>query len=591
MERKRNSLGWAALGLLCLCFTMAATAQQVTATLSGLITDPAGRAVPNAHVVATNEATGVSLTAESNAQGEYRINLLPVGSYTVTVSAPGFQSFARNGVVLGLGESVTANAQLAVGSSNQTVTVNAGVPLVNTTTSEVSTSVQNTEIENLPIVGRNVYDLLVLVPGVQTNTNGFTLGYPQQQVLINGGTQHGNAGSASYYLDGGTNMTGLRNTGNTQPNPDAVDQFQVQTNNYSAEYGRFPNGVINVITKSGTNALHGSLFEFWRETALNANAYNSTAPSPLHRNQFGGTLGGPVKKDKTFFFFSYGGLRQITTTFLNSAVVPTTAQRGGDFSANLPTTSGAIKSCTQSLSAADKAAGDFIVCNPVTRKPFAGNVISKSMLDPTVQNLVNVGGKLPAIPLPNAPGNFFQGYVTSPYNTNEFLLKVDHNFSQRNRFTGEVFETSGINAVNSGGNLTWSKQNYIWRQWNANLSDTFTFNPNWVNQGWISYTRNIGGRINTPANSIGEYGSAFQVQGTPSLPSIGVTGYFSAGQGISGPRAGSNYYEMRDTVLWTRGPHSIRFGGDLALDKDVQESLLDNFGVFSFRLFQLGTQR
>jgi hypothetical protein len=238
------------------------------------------------------------------------------------------------------------------------------VPLLNTSTSEVGTTVQNRDIENLPLVNRNVYDLLNLVPGVQTNTNGFTLGYPQQQVLINGGVQYSNAGSTSYYLDGGTNMTGLRNTGNIQPNPDAVDQFRVETNNYSAEYGHFPNGVISVITKSGSNQWHGSVFEFWRETALNANDYNSPQPTPLHRHQFGGTFGGPIVKNKTFFLFSYGGQRQITATFLNSGVVPTIKQRAGNFAANLPTSSGAITSCTQTLSAADKAAGNFIVCNP-----------------------------------------------------------------------------------------------------------------------------------------------------------------------------------------------------------------------------------
>jgi hypothetical protein len=557
-------------------------AQQITATISGIVTDTSGSVVSNAHVVATNTGTNAALAADSNAAGEYRINLLPVGTYRLKISAPGFKTYEQDGIVLDLGQSSSINAQLNIGATNETVTISTSVPLINTSTSEVGTTVQNRDIENLPLVNRNVYDLLNLVPGVQTNTNGFTLGYPQQQVLINGGVQYSNAGSTSYYLDGGTNMTGLRNTGNVQPNPDAVDQFRVETNNYSAEYGRFPNGVISVITKSGSNQWHGSLFEFWRETALNAKDYNSPQPTPLHRHQFGGTVGGPIVKDKTFFFFSYGGQRQITTTFLNSGVVPTSDQRAGNFSANLPTSSGAITSCTQTLSATDKSAGNFIVCNPTTRKPFSGNVIPGSMLDKTVQSLVNPNGGLPFIPLPNAAGNFAQGYVTSPYNTNEFLLKIDQNFSQKHRFTGEVFETSGVNAVNSGGNVVWSKQNYIWRQWNANLSDVYTFSPNWVNEGWISYARNLGGRVNTPAHAIGEYGSAFQVQGTPSLPSLGVTGYFTAGQGISGPRAGSNFYEVRDTVLWTHGPHSVRFGGNIALDKDVQESLLDNFGVFSF---------
>lgn len=557
-------------------------AQQITATLSGTVTDSTGGVVPGAHVVATNTGTNAAFPADTNASGEFRINLLPVGNYTVKITAGGFKSFQQTGVVLDLGQSANLNAQLSIGGANETVDVSTSVPLVNTTSSEVGATVQNLEIENLPIVNRNVYDLLSLVPGVQTNDQSFTLGYPQQQVLINGGVQIANSGSTSYYLDGGTNMTGLRNTGNVQPNPDAVDQFRVETNNYSAEYGRFPNGVINVITKSGSNKWHGSAFEFWRETALNAKSYNSPEASPLHRHQFGGTIGGPILKDKTFFFFSYGGLRQITTSFLNSGVVPTGAQRGGDFSANLPTQSGAITSCTQKLNAADTQAGNFIVCNPVTRKPLAGNIIPKGMLDPTVQNLVNTNGTLPSIPLPNAADNYFQGYVTLPYNTDEYLLKVDHNFSPNHRFSGEVFENGGVNTANAGGNLTWSKQNYVFRQWNAVLSDTYTFNPNWVNEAWLSYARNLGGRVNAPAVPIGDYGSAFRVQGTPSLPQIGVSGYFTAGEAISGPRAGSNYYEVRDTVLWTQGRHSIRFGGNAALDKDIQESLLNNYGVFSF---------
>jgi hypothetical protein len=559
-----------------------ALAQQITATLSGTVTDSTGGVVPGAHVLATNTGTNVPFAIDTNASGEYRINLLPVGTYTVKITASGFKTFQQTGVVLDLGQSATLNAELSIGGAEETIDVTTAVPLVNTTSSEVGATVQNVEIENLPIVNRNVYDLLSLVPGVQTNTQNFTLGYPQQVVLINGGVQIANSGSTSYYLDGGTNMTGLRNTGNVQPNPDAVDQFRVETNNYSAEYGRFPNGVINVITKSGTNAWHGSAFEFWRENGLNAKDYNSTASTPLHRHQFGGTIGGPIIKDRTFFFFSYGGLRQITTSFLNSAIVPTAAQRSGDFSANLPTQSGAITSCSQKLNAADTAAGNFIVCNPVTRKPFGNNIISKTMLDPTVQNLLNTNGSLPYIPLPNAPGNYFQGYLGLQYNTDEYLLKIDHNFSPNHRLTGEVFENGGINANNAGGNLVWSKQNYVFRQWNAVLSDTYTFNPNWVNEGWISYARNLGGRVNTPAVAIGQYGSAFQVQGTPSLPQIAVSGYFTAGEAISGPRAGSNYYELRDTVLWTRGRHSVRFGGNFSLDKDVQESLLNNYGIFSF---------
>jgi hypothetical protein len=221
------------IGLVLFCLTFSffciptALAQQITATISGVVTDTSGGLVSNAHIVATNNGTNISLSTDSNASGEYRINLVPVGTYTLKITALGFKAFVQDGVVLDLGQSANMNAALTVGGANETVTISSGVPLVNTTSSEVGTTVQNRDIENLPLVNRNVYDLLNLVPGVQTNTNGFTLGYPQQQVLINGGVQYANAGSTSYYLDGGTNMTGLRNTGNVQPNPDAIDQFRV----------------------------------------------------------------------------------------------------------------------------------------------------------------------------------------------------------------------------------------------------------------------------------------------------------------------------------------------------------------------------
>ena len=149
--------------------------------------------------------------------------------------------------------------------------------------------------------------------------------------MINGGVD-GGAGSVNYFLDGGSNMTGLRNTGNIVPNPDAVEEFRVVTNSYSAEYGRFASGVVNIITKSGGNAFHGSLFEFFRNTDLNAYTWLSPTASPLHRNQFGGSVGGPIRKNKTFFFGTYSGLRQITSSFLNTAVVPTALERAGNFS-------------------------------------------------------------------------------------------------------------------------------------------------------------------------------------------------------------------------------------------------------------------
>src|SRR5207253_7925081 len=207
---------------------------------------------------------------------------------------------------------------------------------------------------------RNVYTLLTLTPGVESSANSIVLGYPEQRTMINGGVD-GGAGSVNYYLDGGNNMTGLRNTGNIAPNPDSVQEFRVITNSYSAEYGRFASRVINIITKSGTNQLHGSLFEFLRNNDLNANTWGSLlGRPPLHRNQFGGSIGGPIRKDKTFFFGTYSGLRQITNQFYNSSVVPTALERAGNFSQSKP-----------------------LPTDPLTKQAFPGGIIPIGRFDPT----------------------------------------------------------------------------------------------------------------------------------------------------------------------------------------------------------------
>ena len=232
------------------------------------------------------------------------------------------------------------------------------------------------------------------VATASTGTSTFILGYPEQRTLINGGTD-GGTGSVNYYLDGGINMTNLRNTGNILPNPDAIQEFRVQTNSYNAEYGRYASGVINVITKSGTNQFHGSAFEFLRNTVFNANDWGSTlARAPFHRNQFGGTIGGPIKQDKAFFFFSYSGLRQATSTFLSGARVPTALERIGNFtaSATKPT---------------DPATNAPFVCNGVT------NVICPNRLDPVAMKIIN-----DYIPLSNvtlSTGNAgWQGNIPTP---------------------------------------------------------------------------------------------------------------------------------------------------------------------------------
>ncbi|MBS1789475.1 MAG: TonB-dependent receptor [Acidobacteria bacterium] len=554
---------------LLLAIPLAVFAQVTTATIVGTISDPSGATLPGAQVTARNVDTGLTRTVVSGEEGTYRLEFLPVGNYVLEVTANGLKKFSRSGIVLQVNDTARVDVTLTVGQVSETVTITEAPPAVNTSTPEIGRTIQSAEIASLPLVDRNVYTLLDLTPGVQSNNNGVAaastgtssliLGFPEQRTLINGGTD-GGTGSVNYYLDGGTNMTNLRNTGNILPNPDAIQEFRVQTNSYNAEYGRFASGVINVLTKSGTNKLHGSLFEFLRNDVFNANDWGSQlAKAPLRRNQFGGTLGGPIKRDKTFFFFSYSGLRQTTSSFLSGAVVPTALERTGNFSAS-------------GTKPTDPATGQTFVCNGVT------GVICANRLDPVALKIINN-----YIPLSNVAGNKWQGNVPSPFDSDEYLGKVDHQLNAAHRLTFNYFTTAGTNTVKAGGgNLPWASQQFNWRQHNLNLSDVWVIGPTKINQAWITYTRNFGGRLNLPQTSLGDLGSAFTIQGTPSLPQITVSGFFTLTNAIGGPTAGTNFYSIRDVFSWTKGAHAFRFGGELSLNKDIQQTLLNNYGVFTF---------
>ncbi len=249
--------------------TTNALAQLSTATLFGNITDSTGAVVPNATITLTQTDTNFVRVAKIKDDGSYREEFLPVGPYKISVSAPGFKSLVRSGVVLAVMQNAELSLSLDIGTATETVNVTADVPLVNTGNSTLGQTVSNVEIENLPLVNRNVDRLLQLVPGVQNVQTINNLGYQEIKVLANGSTD-GFVGQVSYYLDGGLNMTGLRNSGNQIPNPDAVSQFNVVTNNYSAQLGRYSAAVVSVITKGGTNNFHGSAFEFYRDRNFNA---------------------------------------------------------------------------------------------------------------------------------------------------------------------------------------------------------------------------------------------------------------------------------------------------------------------------------
>jgi hypothetical protein len=564
-------------------------AQLNTATIFGNVTDSTGAAVPNATLTLTQTQTNFTREAKSNGQGEFRAEFLPVGPYSIKIVAAGFKETIQNGVVLTATQEAALTFALEVGGENTVVQVTSEVPLVNLGNSVLGRTVDNREVDNLPLVGRNVYQLLSLTPGIQSNTSENTVGFPAQHVIINGSSDN-MVGQVTYYLDGGLNMTGLRNTGNVLPNPDAIDQFAVQTNNFSAQYGRTGAGVVTVLTKSGTNQVHGSIFEFHQETNFNSDSWLQTTRTPLHINRFGATVGGPIWRNKTFFFGSYAGLRQISPVNFNT-VVPDALQRKGNFSENLPTSTTigtGLGACATSLSAADKAVTDyggrFTVCDPVTHKPVPGNRLD---LDPNyIPDPVAAAVLAKNVPLPT-PGRVDNRYIGNeglPNQSDEFLIKGDHQLAGAHRLTLDYFQSNGKQAnLPSGSNLPgWAVNNYVYRQQTANVSEVWTVSPRSTNQAWLSFTRMLAGRVSNPGTSLAAYGSDLNVQGTPSLPDISVANFFHLANAISGPVAGDNVYGLRDVFNTTRGKHSIFIGGELYLEKDRLETLLNNYGTFAF---------
>ena len=587
--------------VLVLSFSSLLQAQQTTGSIVGTVKDESGAVVPAATVKATNVETGFSRSAPTNGYGEYRIDYLPVGGYTVALEAAGFRRFVQTNIALNVDQTQTVDITLSVGASTETVTVTTAPPLVNTSDAVLGRTVEGSEILGLPLVNRNAYSEISLTPGVMANNNSptsnptgspnFTVGLPSADVQINGSIDGGNP-EVAFYLDGGNNITGMRNYGNPAPNPDALEEFRVETSAFGAQYGQFSAAVITVITKSGTNKFHGSLFEFNRNTDFNAYPWTAGqgAPAvklPYHRNQFGGTVGGPIKHDKAFFFFSYGGLRQVAGQQLNGAIVPTAAERLGDFTAdtfkvNTPGTKTQVNGTNSSPN-----------CHVATP-----NCVPQALLDTTIANFDNVSNTFgTSVPLPNGAlkpatgGGAYTGTYTTPITANEYLGKYDQVLGDKDHATVTFFFVRNVQGAfgggTSGSQVPWTINQSAADQYNVNLSDVHTFSPTTANQFWFTFTRAAGGRVNLPVTgpatqTLATYGSNFLIQGPNALPNFSPSGAFNATTTNAGPFTGSNNYEIRDMVSLVKGKHTLSVGGEFALDKTMFWADLLNFGTISF---------
>ncbi len=621
-----------AISGLLLGFALAAAGQQITGSIVGTVKDQQGAVVNTATIRATNIDTGYSRSAPSNGYGEFRVDYLPVGTYTVQVDASGFKRFVQQNMVVTVDQTQTLEVVLDVGAQTQTVTVSTAPPLVNTSNAELGTTIEQSEVIGLPLVNRNAYSELSLTPGVMNNsasqqsnpsgTPNFTIGLPSADVQINGSIDGGNP-EVSFYLDGGSNTTGIRNYGNQLPNPDALEEFRVETSDFSAQYGHMSAAVVTAVTKSGTNQFHGSLFEFNRNTDFNAYPWNAPKNvagqfinAPYHRNQYGGVVGGPIKRDKAFFFFSYGALKQVVGQYVSGARVPTAAERLGDFTQDLPNPATATSSAPAGKFSY-YGSTPFTINNPITKTAMTGQTnsgpgcvsVGVSASNPTNLNCVattstaSMVGADPVavtiltgknasaqIPLPNVTPSGatvpldWSGYFTGPTDEDEYLGKYDENLSDKDHVAVTYFFVHTTqNAFGGPGNIApWTINQSYTDQDNANVSDVHTFSATTANQAWLTFTRAAGGRVNLPTPNAGTLGSNYTIQGPSTLPDLNISGYFHAENSLAGPVTTSDFYSLRDMVTMTKGKHTLIYGGELALDKGMFSGNLYNYGNFSY---------
>ncbi|HEV2274281.1 MAG TPA: carboxypeptidase-like regulatory domain-containing protein, partial [Acidobacteriaceae bacterium] len=358
----------------------AAFAQAVNnAQIHGAVQDPTGAVVSGAQIKATHTETGEVRSTVSGSDGSYVLPGLPIGGYELQVTSPAFSKYVQSGIVLQVGDNVQVNVTLQVGSVSQEVHVSSNASMVETQDTSVSEVVDQKRIVDLPLNGRQATDLILLTGGAAEPPNAASRDVTTHDyvnsvaVSVSGGQINGN----NYLLDGADHNDSHSNINLPFPFPDALQEFSVQTSGISARYGLHPGSVVNAVTKSGTNSFHGDLFEFYRTAGLDARDYFASARDNLHRNQFGGTAGGPIRKDKIFVFGGYQGTRIRTAPAETISFVPTAAALAGDFS-------------TLESAACQSSGKAKQLINPSTGQPFPNNFISPSLFTAPSLNLLKV---------------------------------------------------------------------------------------------------------------------------------------------------------------------------------------------------------
>jgi len=540
--------------LLIVAFSLTLTTflqAQVTGTLSGYITDPTGAAVPKASVTATLVQQNVTRTVESNAEGFYNFAALAPGVYTLTAEKAGFERLARTGVTLTVNQNVRVDMNLNLGALTQEVTVNAEATLVDTRSPTVSGLVDDSRIVDLPLNGRNIVSLSEILPGV------LNVSAPQSLYDARGGpTMNVNGGEFdmnNFMFDGAYFANPSRNTGMNYPPPDAIQEFRIETSNFSAEYGHNIGSQVSVVSKAGTNSFHGSAWEFLRNDALNArNFFSSTVPGEK-QNQFGAAAGGPIRKDKLFFFGSYQSLRDHPQAVGNVVALPSSSERSGDFTDLLPGTV-----LTDPVS-------------PLTNQPFvdssgascvSNNIINPNCISPVATNLLKY--------VPQSSTGSVVSLGASPVTDDMYLGRVDWNKSSKHSLFAHFYvdhNSLPITPFQGNANLAYDTTGYIdgaavAETDMATLDDNYSIGPNLINQAVVSYLRTTSNEYNTNTIALSQLGINMPQYLAGGAVDVGVAGSFDLGSGYD-TRFINNNYQFRDTLNWMKGRHSFKFGGEV----------------------------
>jgi hypothetical protein len=586
----RGPLPWQSAALLALFAVNLAA--QTTGSIRGVVRDQTTAVVPNATINLLQEGGGIVRKGQTNNAGEYQFVSVPIGHYILEVEAEGFKKFRQTNLELTLGAVLVSDPVLEIGELTQTITAEATLPMVDTTTNQLGASVSDKEVVGLPLNARDTYQFMQLQPGVmsQLGADLFTGSDQAGVVSVNGGRGRSN----NFSVNGGEANDLYVNLPSIQPSPDAIEEFRVLTSTYDAEYGRNSGAVVNVVTKGGTNEFHGNLFHFFRNEKLNSRGFFDTARPRFNQNQFGGTFGGPIKKDKTFFFTSYEG-RRIRQGIPSDLIrVPNALERAGDFSQGdrfggtlsddfVAETLRNRAGCAVAVAA---QGGDIAAGNPWSRV-FPQNRIPQPCMDPTSRAMMNL-----YVPLPNSGDTFFQAQPISQRDADQFTARIDHTLTANQRLTGfyyfddRLFQDPFASNSASGANLPGFGAIDEGRVQQINLTHNWIASPTTIVETRGVYFRQSFSRFNSPLNSVAVQDSCGSLLApefcfaNPAFPGAGIRpGLGIPHEGVpyigltGGVAMGNNYQgelpQLVNTFQWTQsvskvaGNHTIKFGSDL----------------------------